>query len=167
MHFCHRLMSRLPSQLLPALCSAAVALVWKKGCLREAASVMRFAGSYSSMLSIRSKSWWCSSASERRYLCKKEVKKMFQRPWAYHTLTHLHKHLYSTPQFPTNFQIICMPSNLDSPVMVCSFLLRIFLLRSCHPSPVVHDKSISVSCVRDHIFGMLAWVAFYNEWHGK
>lgn len=65
---CHRLMSRLPSQLLPELWSALLMVLWKKGCLRAAARVRRFVGSYSSMASIRSNSWWCSSASERRYL---------------------------------------------------------------------------------------------------
>ncbi len=70
--YCHRLMSRLPSQLLPALWSALLMVLWKKGCLRAADRVRRFVGSYSSMASIRSNSWWCSSASDRRYLWERE-----------------------------------------------------------------------------------------------
>ena len=64
-HGHHRLMSRLPSQFLPADGSAPPPS--KKGCLRESPSVSRLPGSYSSMLSMRSKSWWCSSASDSRY----------------------------------------------------------------------------------------------------
>lgn len=64
---CHRLMSRFASQLLPALSSLLLMPLWKNGCLRAAARVRRFDGSYSSMASIRSNSWWCSSASDRRY----------------------------------------------------------------------------------------------------
>lgn len=62
---CHRLISRLESHNLVLGGSARRRA--KKGCCRASPKVNRFAGSYSSMLSIRSKSWWCSSASEVRY----------------------------------------------------------------------------------------------------
>lgn len=61
----HRLISRLESHSLVLGGSARRRA--KKGCCRASPRVSRLAGSYSSMLSIRSKSWWCSSASEVRY----------------------------------------------------------------------------------------------------
>lgn len=62
----HRLMSRLPSQfLLPA--ASLMPPFSKNGCLRESTSTNLLEGSYSSMPSIRSNNWWCSSASDRRY----------------------------------------------------------------------------------------------------
>lgn len=126
-YHCHRLMSRFPSQLLPALWSALLLVLWKKGCLRAAARVRRFVGSYSSMASIRSNSWWCSSASDRRYLCERERMKIIVQ---YINIIYTHTH-----------KPVCY-----LPVKVCSFLWRIFLLKSSRPSPGVHDKSISVSC---------------------
>lgn len=62
---CHRLISRLESHNL--VLGGSVRRQAKKGCWRASPKVSRLAGSYSSMLSIRSKSWWCSSASEVRY----------------------------------------------------------------------------------------------------
>lgn len=63
---CHRLMSRLASQVL-LLAASPKPTFSKKGCLRASASGSRLDGSYSSMLSMRSKSWWCSSASDSKY----------------------------------------------------------------------------------------------------
>lgn len=63
---CHRLMSRLASQDL-LLAASPQPTLSKKGCLRASASSSRLEGSYSSMLSMRSNSWWCSSASDSKY----------------------------------------------------------------------------------------------------
>lgn len=73
----HRLMSRLPSQLLVPAASL-IPKFSKKGCFRESASASLLEGSYSNMLSIRSNSWWCSSASDSRYRWKKEKKKKWK-----------------------------------------------------------------------------------------
>lgn len=70
----HRLMSRLPSQLLVPAASL-IPKFSKKGCFRESASASLLEGSYSNMLSMRSNSWWCSSASDSRYRWKKGKKK--------------------------------------------------------------------------------------------
>lgn len=67
-------MSRLPSQLL-LLPASPIAPFSKKGCLRESASTSLLVGSYSNMLSMRSNSWWCSSASDSKYRWQGESRK--------------------------------------------------------------------------------------------
>lgn len=69
----HRLMSRLPSQLLlPA--ASPYPLLSKKGCFRESAKSSLLDGSYSNMLSMRSNNWWCSSASDSKYRWQGQIR---------------------------------------------------------------------------------------------
>lgn len=73
----HRLTSRLASQTLGTGGSLRGS---KNGCFRASANVSLLAGSYSSMPSMRSKSWWCSSVSDARYLCGDKKGQMSRDP---------------------------------------------------------------------------------------
>ncbi len=145
-------MSRLPSQLLlPA--ASPIPPFSKKGCLRESASTSLFDGSYSNMLSMRSNNWWCSSASDSKYRWRrkgwwrKRVRGIQRDFWERNCCGKQYFCSFSTENH-------CISSFLSSyltllPVRVCSFLWRISLPRSFHPSPDGHDRNTSASCYRD------------------
>lgn len=129
---CHRLMSRLPSQLLLLVASPNPTFS-KKGCLRASARGSRLEGSYSSMLSMRSNSWWCSSASDNKY-------RWWGNGWG-ERWGKMEKLLIWTAQdYHSHY---CVQSFL--PVKVCSSPWRISLLRSCRPSPDGHGRNTSAS----------------------
>lgn len=135
----HRLMSRLPSQflLLPASLTPTFS---KKGCLRESASASLLEGSYSSMLSMRSNNWWCSSASDNKYRWQEKVK--------HKEMLKITKKNVTTS---VKYDFLLVMSSFSAlhpfllPVEVYSFLWRIFLQRSFRPSPDGHGKNTFAS----------------------